>query len=211
MKIYIYINGHQQGPYHRDELVGRGITPQTPVWYSGLGSWTPAGQAECTRWLFDPALQGEIRNLEQKRANGTRMPGVPGDGPSVPPYPGAFGGGYNGQTGTQHLGQPAYYAKRYSEPRPADYMTYAVITLILAVVCANIISLIFSIIAMVKGSEVGNAYQREDYDRARACSRQAKLYSTISLVITLVLIALVIIGWVLSVVYMFSLPFLMFY
>lgn len=210
MKIYIYLNGHQQGPYHRDELVGRRITPQTPVWYSGLRSWTPAGEAECTRWLFDPALQGEIRNLEQKRANGTRMPGVPGAGQSVPPYPGAFGGGYNGSPATHPTEKPAYYAKRYSEPRPADYMTYAVITLILSMVCVNIISLIFSIVAIVKGNEVGNAYMREDYELARANSRQAKLYSTISLIITLMFVAFIAIWWILSVVYMFSLPFAVF-
>lgn len=66
MKIYIYKNGMTQGPYHRNELIDRGLTPETPVWYSGLSGWTRAGQAECARWLFDPAYRDRIEAYRRR-------------------------------------------------------------------------------------------------------------------------------------------------
>lgn len=45
MKIWIYLNGLQQGPYTIDQLRMLPLTPETPVWYEGLPDWTPAAQA----------------------------------------------------------------------------------------------------------------------------------------------------------------------
>ncbi len=52
MKIWIYLNGVQQGPYTFDELRMLPMEPTTPVWYDGLSEWTPAGQAPATMPLF---------------------------------------------------------------------------------------------------------------------------------------------------------------
>lgn len=45
MKIWIYLNGIQQGPYTVDQLRLLPLTADTPVWYEGLAAWTPAAQA----------------------------------------------------------------------------------------------------------------------------------------------------------------------
>lgn len=70
MKIWIYLNGVQQGPYSPDQLRTLPIDASTPVWYEGLPQWTPAGQAPATMQLF--AQQGA---------------GF-GPGPQQPPYTG---------------------------------------------------------------------------------------------------------------------------
>ena len=53
MKIWIYLNGLQQGPYSIDQLRLLPITPQTPVWYEGLAEWTPAAKAPALAAWFN--------------------------------------------------------------------------------------------------------------------------------------------------------------
>ena len=54
MKIWVHLNGQQQGPYEFEQLKSLPITPQTPVWYDGLAQWTVAGVAPATSMLFQP-------------------------------------------------------------------------------------------------------------------------------------------------------------
>ena len=60
LKLYLYLNGQQYGPYNRDvckQLVTRGqLTPQTMVWMEGMAAWTPAGQVQALQSLFAPAM-----------------------------------------------------------------------------------------------------------------------------------------------------------
>lgn len=52
MKIWIHIDGAQEGPYTLEELPLDRMTDQTPVWYDGLSDWTVAGKAPATAHLF---------------------------------------------------------------------------------------------------------------------------------------------------------------
>lgn len=52
MKIWVYLNGIQQGPYTIEDLQAMQITPSTPVWYEGLSQWLPACEAPLTASLF---------------------------------------------------------------------------------------------------------------------------------------------------------------
>lgn len=52
MKIWIHLNGTQQGPYEFDQLRVLPIDANTPVWYEGLPQWTPAAMAPATASLF---------------------------------------------------------------------------------------------------------------------------------------------------------------
>lgn len=52
MKIWIHLNGTQQGPYDLNQLGNLPVDPSTPVWYDGLQGWMPAGQAPATASLF---------------------------------------------------------------------------------------------------------------------------------------------------------------
>lgn len=88
MKIWIYLNGLQQGPYTIDQLRLLPITPETPVWYEGLPQWTPASQA--------PAIAGWFngRDVDSHVAETPVNPAVdtspaPASGPVevIPPRP----------------------------------------------------------------------------------------------------------------------------
>lgn len=55
MRIWIYLNGIQQGPYTLEQIRLLPVDASTPVWYEGLAQWTPAGQAAATASLFSAA------------------------------------------------------------------------------------------------------------------------------------------------------------
>lgn len=44
MKIWIYIDGAQKGPFGEDEILAMNIEPSTPVWFEGMPKWLPAGE-----------------------------------------------------------------------------------------------------------------------------------------------------------------------
>lgn len=52
MKIWVYLNGMQQGPYTPDEFSTLPVDATTPVWYEGLPQWMPAGEAPATAAMF---------------------------------------------------------------------------------------------------------------------------------------------------------------
>ena len=197
MKIYVYSNGAMSGPFHRDELIGRNITPQTPVWYSGLSDWTPAGRAEHTRWLFDPTLQEEIRRREQQM-RGQRQGSAGAPPPPNPPYGQApygqqqpYGQPYGPQ---QPYGQPygpqppygqqppqynGYRAPNNSgRPRPNSYMVYSILVLVLFLSP-------FAIVGTVYSSRVNDLYARGQVDEAYRASSTACTWDTIGLVLGL--------------------------
>lgn len=56
MKIWIYVDGRQEGPYELEQLLDKPVTPETKVWYEGLPKWYPAGYLDELRPLFDGSL-----------------------------------------------------------------------------------------------------------------------------------------------------------
>lgn len=59
MRIWIYLNGIQQGPYTLDEVAAMNLLPSTPVWYEGITQWMPASEAPATAALFSSADRPE--------------------------------------------------------------------------------------------------------------------------------------------------------
>lgn len=58
MKIWVYLNGIQQGPYTIEEISRLPLTPSTPVWHEGLPQWMPANEAPETAGLFSDEASG---------------------------------------------------------------------------------------------------------------------------------------------------------
>lgn len=54
MKIWIHIDGAQQGPFEADSLPLDKITDDTPVWHEGLDKWTRAGDVPAVACLLHP-------------------------------------------------------------------------------------------------------------------------------------------------------------
>lgn len=203
MKIYIYRNGRQEGPFHRDELMGLDIRPETSVWYSGLGSWTRADQAQCTRWLFDPSLQGEIRNWQRRK--GCTAP------PEYNPESGSAdgscfigdnaGGGYGGYS------YPRY--EKPSLPKPSDYMALSIISLLVSLFTVPFM-IFCGIMGIVKGNEVSQKYNTGDYTGAVQASKSAFKWGLWGLIITIGLIILGVLAYVLFYAFFIGLAMLTF-
>lgn len=56
MKVWVFIDGRQQGPFEKEELSGiPGFNENTKVWYEGLPKWYPAGSLDEFSEFFDNA------------------------------------------------------------------------------------------------------------------------------------------------------------
>ena len=45
-QYYIHDGQNQQGPFNLEELLDKGVTINTPIWFEGINDWTAAGQIE---------------------------------------------------------------------------------------------------------------------------------------------------------------------
>jgi len=102
MKIWIYLNGLQQGPYTLEQVKLLPIDATTPVWYEGLPQWTPAGQASATAPLF---MTEQASNLQ-------------------PPFEAR-------QAASQPVTPPQGVVYVQAPPRPKTYIVWSVILTIL--------------------------------------------------------------------------------
>lgn len=65
MKVWIFLDGRQQGPFSLEELLDMPVNENTKVWYEGLPKWYPAGSLDKMRPLFDGTLaRGENTTAE---------------------------------------------------------------------------------------------------------------------------------------------------
>lgn len=158
-QIYVYLNGEQRGPFTRQELCDLHITPDTPVWYSGLEEWAPAGSLPLTRDLcMNPGgcppnpqapfqqpgqyqqpqyQQGQYQQPPYQQTYGQQPPYTPNPGPGYAP------------------GQPM----NQMPPCPDTYLVWAILT---TLCCC----LPFGIVAIVYSSKVNSAYNAGDYNGA---------------------------------------------
>ena len=76
MKIWIHIHDRQMGPYELEDLPLSEMTPQTPVWYNGLKSWTAAADAPLTAGLFNNPRPtgGEVKPTPEPVAKPAKCP-----------------------------------------------------------------------------------------------------------------------------------------
>lgn len=60
MKVWLYLNGQQQGPFNVEDIVDiPGLTEETLAWYEGLPKWYPAGTLPELKYLFDKETLGQ--------------------------------------------------------------------------------------------------------------------------------------------------------
>ncbi len=72
MKIWIYVDGRQEGPFSMEELLDKPVTEHTKVWFEGLPKWYPAGYLDELRPLFDGTLAAQVAaDAENKADTGT--------------------------------------------------------------------------------------------------------------------------------------------
>ncbi len=65
-------NGQQAGPFSFDQLVQKGISPETLVWKQGMADWTPAWKVEELRAVLE-AVEANQSNLNAQKQEGVQQ------------------------------------------------------------------------------------------------------------------------------------------
>ena len=60
-------NGQQAGPFSFDQLVQKGISPETLVWKQGMADWTPAWKVEDLRAVLEATEANQSNQNAQKQ------------------------------------------------------------------------------------------------------------------------------------------------
>ena len=62
-------NGQQAGPFSFDQLVQKGISPETLVWKQGMADWTPAWKVEDLKAVLEAAEANQSNQKAQQETN----------------------------------------------------------------------------------------------------------------------------------------------
>lgn len=158
MEYYMIINGTQAGPFPKEELLSKGLTPGTPVWCAGMSDWRPAEQVSELEYLFQPSDDSAFGAYSQPE---------PQPGPYRQYAPGQQYGRqqFYGPTGVPHT----------------NWMPWAIVATVINI--CSCIGLIFGIIGIVHASKANNFYQVGDDLQGDSNNSTAKIMTIIALVI----------------------------
>ena len=165
MKIWIFLDGRQQGPMDIDQLAQLPVTPTTPVWYEGLPDWSTLGAAPATAGLFapPPVPQGNAGDNNAEASDSATPQSV---ATAYTPAPQAA----TAQSPRQAGGIPAC---------PPNYLVWAILSTICC--CTPV-----GIVAIVYTSQVMSRYNRGDYAGALMASQRAQLWLILAFVLGLI-------------------------
>ena len=163
MKVWIHINGVQQGPYTLEQLEAMRLPAATPVWYEGLPQWVPACQAPALAPLYGgaaPAARPEAETREPVEEI------VEVESPAA---------------------EASFAAASYAQATPASDVparpaTFLVWSIVLTLCCCTP----FSIAAIVCGAITNTRYNRGDYAGARRMSHATEWLVIISITLGIV-------------------------
>ncbi|MCD8385341.1 MAG: CD225/dispanin family protein [Bacteroidales bacterium] len=159
MKIWIHLNGTQEGPYDLEALPLARMDASTPVWYEGLADWLPAGQAPATASLFagaadEPKYDASAQSEPQRQES------------------------YSYQSYQWAQRQPAH-----EEHAPKCPPTFFVWSILLTVVCCNPVG----IIPIITGASTMGRYRNRNFEGARRMSRTTEWWIMITIVTSLIM------------------------
>lgn len=167
MKVWVYLDGRQQGPFEFEQLADLPITPDTKVWFEGLPKWYPAGALEQMQPLFDgtfanagkdTAAQSEQAGNSSEEAEETietvETVIIEESRPEPKPAPGRYA-----------PGQP-HYSNTPDVPCPPTYLGWSVF---LMICCCSPLSLA----ALVASICTTSYYHNGKLDQARKASEVA--------------------------------------
>lgn len=69
-------NGQQAGPFSFDQLVQKGISPETLVWKQGMADWTPAWKVEELKAVLEAVEANQSNQSNQSNQNVQKQEGV---------------------------------------------------------------------------------------------------------------------------------------
>lgn len=181
MKVWIYLDKRQQGPYELEELADiAGFNENTRVWFEGLPKWYPAGTLDQLRPLFDGTITRGEHTAEavadsSSEADTTSTPeqssveATGTDTPRVAAPVNRYAPGY----------VPQRNASMPSEPCPPSYLGWSVFLL---VCCCSPLSLA----AVAASIFVTSYYSSGRLDQAKKASEVAAWLVMISFALGLI-------------------------
>lgn len=172
MKKYFYTDGYTNfGPFTLEELKYKNITPETNVWYEGMGDWRKASEVPELAALFS--------------SNITSPPNPPN-----PPNP------------FQATGQSPF--NQSADPQNKAYdpflnivpKTWLVESILVTILCC----LPFGIAGIINAAKVESRFYAGDLQGAQRASDEAKKWTKIGFIVSIVMTVLYVLLMILGVV-----------
>lgn len=164
MKIWIYLNGLQQGPYSIEQVKLLPVDANTPVWYDGLPQWTPAGQTPLLAPLFAATATGT-----QNQAGATESTAEQAARAAQAAAQAAY---------AAHAAAQAAQAAQQASALPPRPSTYIVWSIILTILCCSP----FALAGIITGAISSSRYNSGDYAGAKSMSTVTEWLLIISIV-----------------------------
>ena len=156
MKVWVYLDGRQQGPFEFEQLFDMPVDRDTKIWFEGLDKWYAAGSLEQMRPLFEGRAQAETAEDRKSEPE----PETTGE---IIEVTAASTGAATAAAAT------ADYARRRQQPDEPCPPTYLGWSIFLLICCCSPISLAAVIASICTSSFYGNGR----LDRARKASEVA--------------------------------------
>ena len=174
-QYFIIIGNSQAGPYAKEQLLGAGLTANTPVWRQGMADWAPASSLTELSDLFYCESGQSFSQPEQSYS--TRPPY------EEPPYgQRAYGQQPYGQQPPYGQQNPYGQQPPYGPATHTNWMPWAIVGTIIGGLF-SCIGLIFGIIGINAAGKANNAYAAGDYATGDANNSTAKTMTIIALVL----------------------------
>ena len=184
MEYWTIIDDRHAGPFTADELISMGITPDTPVWTSGLPDWVEAHEIAELRAAIE--LRDQVAAPQEPAAPTDPQPiidsqPVERQQPVVEPEP-AYQAPQPQYPAPHHPEQPRWEwqqpASVPDEPCPPAYLAWSIIVTIL---CCQVLG----IVAIICSAQTKQAYNRGNLAKAKKMSEWAQWMIIISIVLGL--------------------------
>lgn len=166
MKVWIHIDGAQEGPYELSELPFARMNALTPVWHEGMATWQPAAEVPLVAQAMAAAL-GAPQGAEPQQPD------------QQAEQPQARQAAWQPQ-------QQAFrqsYAQQRQQPRkaPASYLAWSIVMTLL---CCNPVG----IVPIITGASTRSKFNNRDYEGARRMSETTAWWVMITIVTSLMLL-----------------------
>lgn len=181
MKIWIHINGVQEGPFEPEQLPLNRMDPQTPVWYEGLDYWMPASAAPVTADILRAYYAGEITPDGSRRQPTVEQPSATEINVATEPAPAQNTWAYSGQkyNANSQFNARQTQGGQQSEKCPPTYLAWSII---LTLLCCNPLG----IVAAILGWSVMTKFKNYDIEGARRRSETTAWWFIITIVTSLI-------------------------
>lgn len=172
MKIWIHINGVQEGPYELQDLPLDRMDALTPVWHEGLPAWQPASQVPLVANFMAGAAQQQQQQFADQQQQQQQ-------------YAAQQQQWQQQQYAAQQQQQWQQQWQQPQEKAPASYLAWSIV---MTVLCCNPIG----IVPIITGASTRSRYNNRDFDGARRMSETTAWWVMITIVTSLMFMPLAI-------------------